>query len=75
MVIQSRSTTGVLILFLVLSPQLVLLVKTRIIFRFLNEVCIQATFRNESETTTAIESLQTWISMISLGHQRTSVRL
>ena len=27
---------------LVLSPQLVLLVKTRIIFRFLNEVCIQS---------------------------------
>ena len=55
-VIQIRSTTGVLILFLVLSPQLVLLVKTRIIFRLLNEVCIQTTFRNESETAAFVKT-------------------
>ena len=52
-----RSTTGVLILFLGLSPQLVLLVKTRIIFRLLNEVCMQTTFGNESETTTLVKTL------------------
>ena len=46
------------ILFLVLSPQLILVVKTRIIFRLLNEVCIQANFRNESETTALVK---TWL--------------
>ena len=43
------------ILFLVLSPPLVLPVKTSNIFRLLNEVCIQTTFRNESETTAVVE--------------------
>ena len=56
-VIQIRSTTGVLILFLVLSPQLVLLVKTRIIFRLLNEVCIQSTFTKKSETTALVKTI------------------
>ena len=56
-VIQIRSTTGVLILFLVLSSQLVLLVKTRIIFRLLNEVCIQSTFRKKSETTALVKTI------------------
>ena len=44
MVIQIRSATDVFILFLVLSPQLVLLGKTSIISRLLKEVCIQTTF-------------------------------
>ena len=56
-VIQIRSTTGVLILFLVLSPHLVLLVKTLIIFRLLNEVCIQSTFRKKSETTALVKTI------------------
>ena len=56
-VLQIRGTTGVLILFLVLSPQLVLLVKTRIIFRLLNEVCIQSTFTKKSETTALVKPI------------------
>ena len=46
-----------LILFLVLSLQLVLLVKTRIIFRLLNEVCIQSTFSKKSETTALVKTI------------------
>ena len=46
-----------LILFLVLSPQLVLLVKRRIIFRLLNEVCTQTTFRNKSEKTALVKTI------------------
>ena len=54
-VIQIRRKTGVFILFLVLSPPLVLPVKTSNIFRLLNEVCIQTTFRNESDTTAVVK--------------------
>ena len=56
-VIQIRGTTGVLILFLVLSSQLVLLLKTCIIFRLLNKVCIQTTFRKKSETTALVKTI------------------
>ena len=55
--------------------------KTHINFRLLNEVCMQANFRNESETAAlvkkkmAIESFQTCISMFSLRHQPVSLRL
>ena len=73
--IQIGSTTGVLIVFLVLYPQLVLLIKARIIFRLLNEVCIQTTFEkgkgdNGSRQNTAIESLQTCILVVSLPHYK-----